>query len=129
MIQCFLRAAALRLKYQKRCSQILLCLNYFLIFMATIWFIGGLVFVGMDMVTNLDSPRLSVLRASITAFLIIFLVLILFTACVGIKVSKFKAPSKYQVAAYGLCAFLFVFVPNASFSGGLFAIRNVTDFD
>ena len=129
MIQCLFKVAALRLKYQRRCSQMLVCLNCLLLFIGSIWFIGGLVFVGMDVVSHMEESRLNTLMGAITAFLLIFFALILFVTCVGIKVSRFKAPTKCQVAAYGLASFVLLFIPFTAFSGGLLAISRVTEFD
>lgn len=69
------------------------------------------------------------MMGAISAFLIAFLMMLTFVGCVGIKVTKFKAPTKFQVAAYGLSVFVLIFIPFTSFGGTMKIIQSVTDFD
>jgi hypothetical protein len=79
--------------YQDRCAKVFLCLNAFMLFIGFIWFIGGLVFVGIDIFEAGGDSMHRVLKL-MTAFIVIFMLLLTFISCVGVKLARFTAPSK-----------------------------------
>jgi len=111
MIQCLLRIAEMRIKYQNRFSQILVISNVVLLIFSILWLIFGLKFTGTDLFEH-NSNTFNWAFAGLMGFMIAFFCISIVMGIFGIKISTMASPSKWVVGVYGLFILTIVCIPS-----------------
>lgn len=122
------RVAGLRLQQQSKCEVFFVFMNIFMMLFGFIWVVSGIVFVSLDMHDHYRDWVAS-WHAGITAFLVFFFAFVMIIGIFGYKLSKNEAPTKCKIILYAILIFFLVFIPFATYSGGLIVFRalNVVD--